>query len=454
MNGLVTTIIAFIIALGVLITVHEFGHFWVARRLGVKVLRFSIGFGAPVWLKRGKDGVEYVVAALPLGGYVRMLDEREEDVPEDELPRAFNRQRLSTRTSVVAAGPLANLLFALLAYWAVFMIGDVGMRPLIGDVEANSPAYAAGLRAGDELLAVDDVATPTWERAVYALVEASLDEGDMDIRVRDETGGERTLRASGRLFTPLADGDEGLEAVGLSQLRPRLPPRVGEVISGEPADRAGLEPGDLIVAADGVEVSDWSQWVDLVRASPDESLEVEVERNGERLALSLTPAAHLDGGETVGRIGAAAEIPEGFFDRYQATIRLGPVDAMAAAAGKTWDMTTLTLRAIWGMLSGQLSVNNLGGPITIARSAGQSASIGGVYFLKFLAVLSVSIGVLNLLPVPVLDGGHLMFYFIEAVRGRPLSEQAQMLGQKIGLALLLALMGLALYIDLNRVLVN
>ena len=454
MNGFLGTLIAFILALGILITVHEYGHFWVARRLGVKVLRFSIGFGSPLWKRVGRDGVEYVIAALPLGGYVRMLDEREGDVPEKELPQAFNRQRLATRTSVVAAGPLSNLLFAILAYWAVFMIGDVGMRPLIGGVTVDSPAEAAGLRAGDELVAIDGMETPTWERAVYAMVEASIEDDEVEILVRDEAGTERRLFASPTLFAPLADNDGGLARIGIEQLSPPLAPRIGEVLTGGAAARAGFKPGDLILSVDGEAVAEWSAWVAVVRANPERNLRVEVDRDGYTEVLDLIPMAELDGEERIGRIGAAVDVPEDYLSRYQAEIRLGPVAALHAAAAKTWDMSTLTLRVVWGMLSGQMSVNNLGGPITIAQTAGQSASIGGIYFLKFLAVLSISIGILNLLPIPVLDGGHLMFYLIEALRGEPLSEQAQAMGQRVGLVILLALMGLALYVDLGRVLVN
>ena len=454
MNGFVTTVIAFLVALGVLITVHEFGHFWVARRLGVRVLRFSVGFGNALWRRVGRDGVEYVIAALPLGGYVRMLDEREGPVSERDLPEAFNRQRLPTRSAVVAAGPAANLLFAILAYWAVFMLGDTGLRPLVGHVAPGSVAEAAGIEVGDELVAVNGDATPTWERALYALVEASVTGGEVVIDVRDSDGNERSLTSRAEAFAPMAEDTGGLEAIGIDQARPELPPIVGELLAGEPASRAGLSRGDRIISVDAELVRDWSHFVELVRDSPGGELAVVVERGGERLEFSLRPESHTTPDGIIGRIGAAVEVPEGYFDRFRAVIRLGPLDALTAAGQKTWDMSVLTLRVIWGMLTGRMSVQNLGGPITIAQSAGRSATVGGVFFLKFLAVLSISIGILNLLPIPVLDGGHLLYYLIEAVRGRPLSEQAQLLGQKVGLFLLALLMALALYVDLGRVLTS
>lgn len=454
MNGFITTIIAFIVALGILITVHEYGHFWVARRLGVKVLRFSVGFGKPLWRRVGKDGVEYVVAALPLGGYVRMLDEREGEVEKGDLPAAFNRQSLATRTAVVSAGPAANLLFAILAYWAVFMIGDTGLRPLIGTVSANSAAETAGLRAGDEVVAVNGKATPTWERALLSLVEGSVGGEEIVIDVRDDRGEARKLLAPAEAFAPLANDAGGLSSVGIEQARPVLPAEIGELMPGEAAERAGFKPGDRIISVDDVSIEDWSQWVEIVRLNPNQRINVDVDRNGQVLTLLLVPESRPTPEGEIGRIGAAAVVPEGYLEDFEAKIRLGPLDAFPAAVAKTWDMSKLTLRVVWGMITGQMSVNNLGGPITIAQTAGKTAEVGGVYFLKFLAILSISIGILNLLPIPVLDGGHLFYYLIEAVRGKPLSEEAQVFGQKIGLLLLVMLMSLALYVDLNRVFVN
>jgi len=454
MNGFITTVVAFIVALGVLITIHEFGHFWVARRLGVKVLRFSVGFGNPLWRRVGRDGVEYVLAAIPLGGYVRMLDEREAPVDEAERHAAFNRQSLRTRTAVVGAGPLSNLLFAVLAYWAVFMIGDTGLKPLVGAVEEGSPAAEIGLRPGDEFMAVNGTATPTWERVLYALVDASMGDAEVRLDVRGEAGEDRQLYAGPNALAAMTEANGDLKKIGIEEARPRIAPRVGEVLAGEPAALAGLRSGDLILEVDGQPVAEWARWVDIIRDSPGRLLRVAIDRDGERLVLEIRPASKQMTAGTIGRIGAGVKIDEDIMAPYRSEVRYGPLDAGAEALKKTWDVSVLTLRVVWGMLTGQMSVDNIGGPITIAKTAGQSASIGGVFFLKFLAILSISIGILNLLPIPVLDGGHLMFYAVEAVRGRPLSENAQLLGQKVGLVILVALMSLALYVDLTRVLLN
>ena len=395
-----------------------------------------------------------MIATLPLGGYVKMLDEREGPVPENERQLAFNRQRLATRTAVVAAGPVANLLFAVFAYWAVFMVGDTGLRPLVGDVAPGSIAEQAGLRPGDEFVAVNGRDTPSWERVLFGLIDASVTGGEVRIAVRDEAGVERSLEAPAGGFASMAEDSGGLDSVGIVQARPRLPPVIGEILPGEAAQRAGLQAGDRIVRVGDEAVTDWSRWVELVQASPESELLVEVDRGGEQLVVGVMPVAHTTSQGVIGRIGAAARVPEGEFERFRAVIRLGPLDAFVAAGEKTWAMSALTLRVVWGMITGRMSVNNLGGPITIAKSAGRSATVGAVFFLKFLAVLSISIGILNLLPIPVLDGGHLFFYLIEGVRGKPLSDEMQLVGQKIGLLILALLMGLALYVDINRFLAN
>jgi len=453
MGSFLYTVAAFLVALGILITVHEFGHFWVARRLGVKVLRFSIGFGAPLWKRVGKvDATEYVIAALPLGGYVKMLDEREGPVAASERERAFNRQPLRVRSAIVAAGPLFNLLFAVIAYWAVAVSGENGLRPLVGTVEADSIAETAGFEPGDELLAVAGRPTPTWETAVYALLAESLGEHDLAIRVRGEDSAEhvRWLDASGLLG--LAENGQILESLGLSPLRPRLPAVVAEVLPGEAAAQGGMLPGDEILRAGGNEIEDWAAWVEMVRAHPGEAIEVEVRRAGQTLPLVITPNLVDGDEEPVGRIGASVAVPEGLYDPYRVEVRYGPLEALPVAAQRTWDMSLLMVKMLGRMLLGEASVKNLSGPITIAESAGKSASYGMSYFLKFLAVVSISLGVLNLLPIPVLDGGHLLYFAIEAIKGGPVSERALEVGQRIGLAVLLALMTLAFYLDISRLL--
>ncbi len=452
MDGLLFKLAAFVVAIGVLVTVHEFGHFWVARRLGIRVLRFSIGFGRPLWRHRGRDGTEYVIAAIPLGGYVKMLDEREGEVPAAERHLAFNRQSLPVRSAVVVAGPAFNFLFAILAFWVVLVSGETGLRPLVGEVRPGSPAATAGLEPGDEILAVNGHPTPTWSIALYELAATSVSDSATRLRVRRAGGEEleRTLPAGE--VGDLAESPDLLKQLGIAPERPRLPPVFGEVLPGEPAAAAGLRPGDRVLSADGVKIDDWNQWVEYVRARPGKTISLVVERDGAPVEVELTPAPVAGKEGVIGRIGARNQARPDLLDRYRVEYRLGPLEAVPVALTKTWDFSVLTLKVLWRVLIGEASVMNLSGPISIADTAGRSAEIGMVYFLKFLAIVSISLGVLNLLPVPVLDGGHLLFFALEAIRGRPLSEAFVMQGQRIGLALLLGLMLLAFYVDLARLL--
>ncbi len=456
MSSLLFTLAAFLVALGVLITVHELGHFWVARRLGVRVLRFSIGFGRPLWRRVGRlDGTEYVIAAIPLGGYVKMLDEREGPVARAEVDRAFNRQRLAVRAAIVAAGPLCNFLFAILAFWLVYVVGDTGTRPWVGTVAEGSAAALAGFAPGDEVLRVDDEDTPTWETAVYALLAGSLDDQALPVRVRDAAGVERVrvLPAASLARLTAGGGGDVLADLGLTPKRPEIPPVVGEVLPGEAAERAGLRAGDLILSVDEKRVKDWSAWVEIVRAHPGETLHLRVLRKGLPLELALgVGSTQGEGGTVIGRIGAAADIPDALFDPYRVVVQLDPVHALTASVRQTGELSLLMLRMFGKMLTGASSITNLSGPISIAQTAGKSASYGFEAFLKFLALVSTSLAVLNLLPIPVLDGGHLLFYVIEAVKGSPLSDRAQLQGQRVGMAILLALMALAFYVDLTRLL--
>ncbi len=449
---LLFTIASFIVALAILITVHEFGHFWVARLAGVKVLRFSVGFGRPLLRhQRTPESTEYVLAGIPLGGYVKMLDEREEPVAEQERHLAFNNQVLWKRAAIVAAGPVFNFLFAILAYWGIFMAGDTGLRPVIGVVEPASIAERAGFEPGDELLRIGARPSPTWEGAVFALMSQALDGRDLEIGVRTANGDLESRRIDGETLAELAENPNLLDRLGLSPERPLLPAVIGEVTPGEPASLAGLQSGDRILAVDGEPIAGWGEWVERVRASPEQSLTTEVERDGARLELSVTPRALVsEDGSEIGRIGAGVQPRDDLMDRYRVEVHHGPIGALLAAGEKTAEMSVLMLRVIWRMLIGQASVENLSGPITIAETAGKTASFGLDYFVKFLAVVSISLGVLNLLPIPILDGGHLLYFFIEWVKGSPLSEQAQMQGQKVGLVMLAALMTLAFYVDLSR----
>jgi regulator of sigma E protease len=417
------------------------------------VLRFSVGFGHPLWRRTGRvDGTEYVVAAIPLGGYVKMLDEREGDVDPAETHRAFNRQSLRVRSAIVAAGPAFNFAFAVLAYWLVFVSGDVGTRPIVGAVTEGSPAAAAGFQPGEVVRRVNGEETPTWETVVYALLAAGVTQAPAQVEVEAPDGAvEVRLLTAGSLLD-LGEQRDALGALGLTAERPSLEPVIGEIVAGEAAARAGLRVGDRLVAADGAPIADWRAWVEYVQARPGQTLELAFERDGLARTTEIVPAAVDRDGTVVGRIGAGVSLDGDALSRYRAEVRYGPVKALGAAVQKTWDLSVLTLKVVWKMLIGEASVNNLSGPISIAQSAGQSASVGLVHFLKFLALVSVSLGVLNLLPVPVLDGGHLAYFLIEAVKGGPLSEAAQAIGQRIGLALLIGLMALVLYLDLVRLL--
>ena len=453
MGALVYSILSFVIALGILIAFHEFGHFWVARRLGVKVLRFSIGFGKPLWsTKRGPDQTEYSLSALPLGGYVKMLDEREGEVAQEELHRAFNRQPLGTRFAIVAAGPVFNFLLAAALYWAIFVAGIPGLKAIVGDVAPDSRAAQAGLQTGDHIVAVNGKDTKTLEAFRLALLNGVLDAEHLRLRVE---GGDGSLREVDLDLTGI-DADEVqngvLQQVGLSPQRPKIDPIIGRLESGGAAADVGLQVGDRIVALNGEAVDDWMTLAKRVREHPGESISLTVMRDGERRQFQLTPARVKTEAGEIGRIGAAPQVPENLPERYLAEEKYSVFGAVPAALGKTWDMSKLTLEMLWKMLVGQASLENISGPISIAQFAGQSAQVGLVPFLSFLAIVSISLGVLNLLPVPVLDGGHLMYYVIEFVKGSPLSEQAQMAGQKVGLALLLSLMLLAFYNDISRLL--
>jgi regulator of sigma E protease len=451
MNSLIVSLAAFTVAIGILVTVHEFGHFWVARRLGVKVLRFSIGFGPPLWRRSvGHDGTELVIAAVPLGGYVKMLDEREGEVPANERDRAFNRQPLATRSAVVVAGPLFNFLFAIIAYWIMYASGVPGMRPVVGEVIPSSIAQKAGFVAGDEIRAIQGTPTPTWESAVLALLDAGLDAPTaFPVRVREPDGNDRELRVTLDKSARLLGKGNPLENFGIKPWHPVFPAVIDHLEPGSPAERGGLQAGDLVVAADGSAISDWNQWVDYVRSRPGKTIAVQV-RRGERLInLSLTPEAVREDGATIGRIGAYVRPQDNEqHARMRVVVRYGLIGSMPVALGKTWEMTALTLRTLGKMITGSASIENLSGPISIARYAGQSAALGLSAYLGFLAVVSVSLAVLNLLPVPVLDGGHLLYYLVELVKGSPVSETTQLVGQRLGLIVLLILMTLAFYNDL------
>lgn len=436
-----------LVALGVLVTFHEFGHFWVARRCGVKVLRFSVGFGRPLWSKTGKDGTEYVIAAIPLGGYVKMLDEREGDVAPHELDRAFNRKSVWRRIAIVAAGPLANLLLAFGLLWAMLVIGRPDYAPVVGNT--SGIAAQAGLQPGDRILAVGERETPTWSELGMALSVAALDRQPVSLRIQREDGG--TAIRSLPLQELPAQADE-LRAVGAIGLVPRhllLPALVGSVREGTPAWGV-LAEGDRITAIDAHPVASFEDIAPLVERLGARGVPgmVEVERDGERLALELAPQrmAGDDGGPRwILGVGNAATGPA----PHDATLRYGPLAAIPAAARETGFQARQLVDMIGRAFTGRVSVQNtVSGPLTIARAANDFAARGPAWFLNFLALLSVSLALINLLPIPVLDGGHLLYYLIELVIRRPVGERAMAVGHYIGLALIAGLMGLAFYNDI------
>ena len=451
MGSLLFTIVSFIVALGILITVHEFGHFWVARKLGVKVLRFSVGFGKPLYRYQGKvDNTEFVIAAIPLGGYVKMLDEREAEVSGEEVHRAFNRQSLKVRSAIVAAGPIFNLLFAIFAFWLVFVTGDTGTKPWIGEVEAKSVAETAGFQPDDLLVSVNQEPVITWQSTVYALLKAAADSDRIDVGVREQGGNEALRQFVGVPIMDMAEDGMLLQRLGITPKRPQLAPIIGALVAGEAGASAGLQEGDRVLSVDGESVEFWSELVEYIQKRPMQRVELQVERQGQLERLDLIVGVREVNGDQIGRIGAGVQVPEGLFDEYRVEVKYGPMESVPKAIVKTWEMSGFMLKMIGRMLVGDVSVKNLSGPISIAQAAGQTASYGLTQFLKFLALISVSLGVLNLLPIPVLDGGHLFFFLIEAIKGSPLSEEMQIQGQKIGMVLLLGLMGLAFYVDLSR----
>ncbi len=448
---LLQTLLATLVALGVLVTIHEWGHFWVARRCGVKVLRFSVGFGKPLWMRTAADGTEYAIAAIPLGGYVRMLDEREGDVPESLRDQAFNNKPVLQRIAIVAAGPLVNLLFAVFAYWFLFMSGISTVVPVVGGIAPGSPAAQAGVDSGYEVLEVDGHSVRSWNEVNLRLAARVGESGSIELLM-----GEPSRGFAHSYQVPIDNWSVDLErqsplmALGLEPWQPDFPAVIGQLLPDGAAKRDGLMVGDRVLSVNGDPVQNWQQLVGMIQQSPEQRLQLLIEREGRRQALQLTPGSRtLEDGRVQGYVGAgvaAVEMP----DAMQRTLSYGPVDALVNGFHKTGQMIGLTLDSIGKMIAGVISVKNLSGPITIAKVAGTSAASGLESFISFLAYLSISLGVLNLLPIPMLDGGHLLYYVVELVRGRPVSEQVQMLGLRIGMALLFSLMALAIINDIAR----
>jgi len=437
-----------IVTLAILVVVHEFGHFWVARRCGVKVLKFSVGFGKPLWSRLGKDGTEYIVAAIPLGGYVKMVDEREGDVADEDLDKAFNRKPLRARVAIVAAGPIANLLFAVIAYWFIFVLGTSGLRPIIEEVTPNTPAAYAQFLSGDEVKAVNGRATSTWSSTYRALARVAETGGVADVTVN--VGGVEVLRQLKVDHYDFSSSQSAslLQQLGIVPVRITLRPVIGTVVKNNAADKSGLIAGDIIVSVDDSPIESWRQFVAIIQSNPNTLLTVIVERDGENKNLLLTPSSSEN---EVGKIGAGVDSRHSVISKeLQAVERYGWGEAVGKACYETWFFSIATLKSLAGMLTGEVSSKNIGGPITIAQFAGSSADRGLISFISFLAMISISLGLLNLLPIPILDGGHLALYLIEWLKGSPLSDKLQFQIQKVGIILLLMLMFLAFFNDLSR----
>ena len=444
-------LLPFIVGLGLLILIHELGHYSVARWCNVKVLRFSVGFGRPLlkW-RAGKDATEWVLAIFPLGGYVKMLDEREGDVPAAQRHRAFNTQPVGRRFAIVAAGPLANLLLAVGLYWVVFVGGVDELRARVQLTAPDSIAAQAGFRDGDEIVAVGDEVVQSWQDWRWAVLKAVMDESSVEVTV-DAAGGGRVMR---RLPLDAVVVDEAkndpMAQLGLRPFQPPIPPVLGQIVSDAPAELAGLQSGDVVLQIDAVRIDDWVQLVEQVSAAPGVALRFAVRRDGQVIERMVTPREEIVAGKPVGRIGVGVQAPAGGRDAMFVRIAHPPFEALQRAVRQTWEMSTFSLAMIGRMITGDLSWKNLSGPVTIADYAGQSARMGLDHYLKFLALISISLGVLNLLPIPVLDGGHLLYYVIEMLRGGPVPDRVMEIGQQVGLALLVMLMAFAFYNDINR----
>ena len=443
--------LSFLFVLAVVIVIHELGHYWVARWCGVKVLRFSVGFGKVVWMtRRGADQTEWALSAIPFGGYVKMLDGREGPVPIEHQHRAFDQQPVLKRMAIVVAGPLANFVLAVLLYTATFMVGFQEPRAKISAPEEGSAAYQAGFSEGDEFISINGKKLRAWPDVRWELIDLAVTRAGAQIEVVDTAGRVqmRSLNLSG-VTIDSRDGDP-LTALGLRLFRPSIAPVIGVLEVGRPAMQAGIQTGDRIIAVDGEPIAAWQAFVDRVMASPGRNLAVEVMRDRKVLRFDVIPAAVERGGKTFGRIGAGVrEDPEAFKGLHVAH-SYGLFEAVERAALKTWDMSIFSVRMMWRMLTGELSWRNLGGPVTIADYAGQSAALGWLPFVTFIALISISIGVLNLLPIPILDGGHLLYYAVELIKGRPLSDRILEYGQRVGFAILIVLMGFAFYNDISR----
>jgi regulator of sigma E protease len=451
--NIAVTVVAFVVALGVLIVFHELGHYGVARLFRVKVLRFSIGFGRALWTFRsGPDRTEWVIAALPLGGYVKMLDEREGPVEPEEAHRAFNRQGVWRRIAIVAAGPVANFLLAIVFYWALFVGGVQEAKPVVGAPAPGTAAAAAGLVRGETILSINSEPMASWQQVRWRFLQLAVEKQTARLEVIDAKQhlASRTLDLSE--FDLEGFDSDPLARIGLRLDRPDVAPVVGKVVAGSVAEQGGLRAGDRVVTIDGREARTWEDVVSAVRKRPEGALRLGLRRGGDALEITLRPEAVQQNGERIGRIGAAPQVDPESMKNLFTIVRYPPVTALGMAVARTWETSAFSLRMLGKMVVGEVSWKNLSGPVTIADYAGQSAQMGIGAYVAFLALISISLGVLNLLPIPLLDGGHLLYYVVEIFKGSPVSERVMELGQRLGLTLLLFLMAFAIYNDFNRLL--
>ena len=444
-----TTLLAFLLTLAILIVFHEFGHYWVARRMGVKVLRFSVGFGQVIAQRRDRQGTEWALSAIPLGGYVKMLDEREGEVPGDQVDQAFNRKSVGARAAIVAAGPLANFLLAILLFWGLFMVGVPILKPIVGEPVTGSPAALAGVQPGASITRLNGEAVGSWQDLHWLALKQVLRGDSLQLETVDTRG-----YVSFHAITVPELNDEieqhPLKALGLIRYLPPLEPVLGQIAPDGIAAQAGLRTGDRITAIDTTPMNTWEQVVETIRRAPGRTLHLTLERAGQSVQVDLIPAGVNEGSTRIGRIGVGPRIEPEKFAHLHGTASYGPVEALQRSLARTWELSAFSLEMLGRMITGQASLKNLSGPLTIADYAGQSAESGLASFVAFLALVSISLGVLNLLPVPLLDGGHLLYYFAEFLTGRPVPERIQEFGQKIGMGLLGLLMFFALYNDLSR----
>ena len=465
---IIINILALLVTLGILVTIHEYGHYWVAKRCGVRVERFSIGFGKPLFRWRGKPdsqidnqgfddhkGTEFVIAALPLGGYVKMLGEHETEVPDEQKHLAFSQKPLQQKAAIVAAGPIANFLLAIVIYWFLFIYGVSGVAPVIGKIIPGSTAEIAGLMAGDEIISVDGDNTRTWQEVRLKLLERLGESGTLAITASNEgSSSPRSVNIQLDKWLINASEPDALADLGIQAFRLDIPAVMGEIIAGGRAEAAGLEVGDEIISVNQQSVIGWIDWVEIIRANPDTAMDITVDRAGQIINLTITPESNdTENGEVIGYIGAGVQQPEVMPllpESMNRSISYSPVSALPKAIEETWDNSVFILDSVRKMIIRQISVENISGPFTIADIAGETASYGLEYFVGFLAILSITLGVMNLLPIPVLDGGHLLYYAIEAVIRRPVPRKIQEYGMQVGLIIIAGIMFLAFFNDLNR----